>query len=233
MDAALEGDEALAESARHRGGARLGHVHRGPPRRREQALAADPDSARWGPGSSSSANRPSWLAGVFKGPPRGGVVELGYEIAESPLGAGTRDRCDTREWLLKRSRPPRSAQMIAHTLPERNASNRVLEKVGFHLDGEAAEGGELVWRFRMAGPSTPRRFGPRLDGCRLSSRGEVGETTGPSRKVRTPQGRVVGGPTRRKPRESATEIHRLSAEPHVSSVPVRVKWCGKSAPASR
>ena len=42
--------------------------------------------------------------------------------------------------------------MIAHTLPERNASNRVLEKVGFHLDGEAAEGGELVWRFRMSRP---------------------------------------------------------------------------------
>ena len=81
--------------------------------------------------------------------------------------------------------------------------------------------------------STARAFGPRIDRCRPSSRGEVGEKTGPSRKVRTPQGRVVGGPTRRKPRESATETNRLSAGPHVSPVPARVKRCGKSAPASR
>ena len=68
--------------------------------------------------------------------------------------------------------------------------------------------------------------------CRPSSRGESGETTGPSRKVRTPQGRVVGKPTRGNPRESATETHRLSAGPHVSPVPARLKWCGKSAPAA-
>jgi hypothetical protein len=47
--------------------------------------------------------------------------------------------------------------------------------------------------------------------CRPSSRGEAGETTGPSRKVRTPKGRVVGVPTRGNPRESATETNRLSA----------------------
>ena len=38
----------------------------------------------------------------------------------------------------------------------------------------------------------------------------AGEKTGPSRKVRTPQGRVVGNPTRGNPRESATETNRLS-----------------------
>ena len=65
----------------------------------------------------------------------------------------------------------------------------------------------------------------RLNVVQLSSR------AGPLRKVRTPQGRVVGGLTRGNPRESATEIHRLSAGPHVSPVPARLKWCGKSAPA--
>ena len=45
---------------------------------------------------------------------------------------------------------PEVSAMIAHTLPERNASNRVLEKVGFQPDGEAAEDGERVWRFRMS-----------------------------------------------------------------------------------
>jgi hypothetical protein len=43
---------------------------------------------------------------------------------------------------------------------------------------------------------------------------------------------VVGNPTRGNPRESATESRPPMAEPHVSSAQVRVKRCGKSAPAS-
>jgi [ribosomal protein S5]-alanine N-acetyltransferase len=42
--------------------------------------------------------------------------------------------------------------VIAHTLPEWNASNRVLQKAGFVYDGEAREGGEVVWRFSHARP---------------------------------------------------------------------------------
>ena len=44
----------------------------------------------------------------------------------------------------------RVTAVIAHTLPERNASNRVLEKAGFRFDGEVEEAGEAVWRFRLA-----------------------------------------------------------------------------------
>jgi hypothetical protein len=51
----------------------------------------------------------------------------------------------------------------------------------------------------------------------------------PSRKVRTSQGRVVGNPTRGNPRESATETHRRWRG--ASRAQVRVKRCGKSAPA--
>ena len=40
-------------------------------------------------------------------------------------------------------------------------------------------------------------------------------------------------PTRGDPQESATESRPPMAEPHVSSAQVRVKRCGKSAPASR
>jgi ribosomal-protein-alanine N-acetyltransferase len=42
--------------------------------------------------------------------------------------------------------------VVAHTLPRRNASNRVLEKAGFVYDCEAREGGEVVWRFSHARP---------------------------------------------------------------------------------
>jgi hypothetical protein len=55
----------------------------------------------------------------------------------------------------------------------------------------------------------------------------------PSRKVRTSQGKVVERSTRGNPRESATETNRRRAPPHVSGGRARVKWCGKSAPASR
>jgi len=40
--------------------------------------------------------------------------------------------------------------VIAHTLPERNASNHVLEKLGFVFDGEVHEDDDVVWRFKLA-----------------------------------------------------------------------------------
>src|SRR3954465_4854250 len=62
----------------------------------------------------------------------------------------------------------------------------------------------------------------------------AGEKTGPSRKVRTPQGRVVGKPDLGKP---AGKCHRndtaQAAGTHVPPSPARVKRCGKSAPAAR
>jgi hypothetical protein len=68
-------------------------------------------------------------------------------------------------------------------------------------------------------------------------RGRAGQAAAgaemPSRKVRTPKGRVVERSTRGNPRESATETNRLRPPSHVNGGPARVKWCGKSAPASR
>ena len=43
----------------------------------------------------------------------------------------------------------RVTTVIAHTLAERNASNRVLEKVGFRYDGEAVQRGMIVWRYAL------------------------------------------------------------------------------------
>ena len=49
----------------------------------------------------------------------------------------------------------RVTTVIAHTLPERNASNRVLEKAGFRFEGEAQEDDEVVWAL-LADPSGER-----------------------------------------------------------------------------
>jgi hypothetical protein len=79
-----------------------------------------------------------------------------------------------------------------------------------------------------------RRFAPHPS---ERYRGRAGQAAAgaarPSRKVRTPKGRVVERSTRGNPRESATETNRLRPPSHVNGGPARVKWCGKSAPASR
>jgi [ribosomal protein S5]-alanine N-acetyltransferase len=87
--------------------------------------------------------------GGFKGAPKEGIVELGYAIAPDRRGRGLATAA-AEAMVAEAFDDPEVSAVIAHTLPERNASNRVLEKVGFHLDGEAAEDGERVWRFRMS-----------------------------------------------------------------------------------
>ena len=84
--------------------------------------------------------------GRFKGPPRDGVVELGYEIAENRQGRGLATAA-TRAMLAEAFADEEVSLVIAHTLAERNASSRVLEKAGFVYDGEAREGSEVIWRY--------------------------------------------------------------------------------------
>jgi RimJ/RimL family protein N-acetyltransferase len=42
--------------------------------------------------------------------------------------------------------------VVAHTLPERNASTRVLTKAGFRYAGEVDDGGTVTWRFSLVRP---------------------------------------------------------------------------------
>jgi ribosomal-protein-alanine N-acetyltransferase len=148
MDAALAGDEALAQVLGH-------YVVPGwvtftqalKPTR--DAVAADPNGA-WGTRFIVAGDPPELVGwGGFKGPPRDGVVELGYEIAESRRGRGLATAA-TRAMLAEAFADEEVTLVIAHTLPERNASNRLLEKAGFVFDGEACEGNEVVWRFSHA-----------------------------------------------------------------------------------
>jgi RimJ/RimL family protein N-acetyltransferase len=85
--------------------------------------------------------------GGFKGPPTDGAVEIGYEIAAARQGRGL---ATAAAWAMvaEAFEDDSVTAVIAHTLAERNASNRVLEKLGFRFDAEAKEDGETVWRFR-------------------------------------------------------------------------------------
>jgi ribosomal-protein-alanine N-acetyltransferase len=149
LDAALRGDDALGRT--------LGvHVVPGwvtfsealPPTR--DSVAADPGRVEWGARLFVAGDPPELVGwGGFKGPPKDGVVELGYEIAEARQGRGLATAA-TRAMIDQAFADDRVTAVIAHTLAERNASNRVLEKAGFRFDSEAEEDGTPVWRWRVA-----------------------------------------------------------------------------------
>ena len=153
MDAALAGDEALAQALGIEvvaGWATFTDALR--PAR--DALAGRPDGVSWGTRLFVTEHPPELVGwGGFKGPPTDGVVELGYEIAADRRGRGLATAA-TEAMVAEAFADPEVAAVIAHTLPERNASTRVLEKAGFSFDGEADERGEPVWRFRLARPAT-------------------------------------------------------------------------------
>jgi len=114
------------------------------------AVAADPDSTRWG-ARLFVLDEPRTLVGWggFKGPPRDGVMELGYAVAPSWEGRGLATAA-VRELLREAFAAPEVQAVLAHTLAEPGPSVRVLAKAGFVHDGEAHddEVGK-AWRFRL------------------------------------------------------------------------------------
>jgi ribosomal-protein-alanine N-acetyltransferase len=118
--------------------------------RARDGLAADPGSARWGTRLFVLAD-PHTLVGFggFKGPPRDGVVELGYAIAPGFEGRGLATAA-VIELVREAFEAPEVHRILAHTLAEPGASPRVLAKSGFVYDGRAP-GHEVVrtWRFHL------------------------------------------------------------------------------------
>jgi RimJ/RimL family protein N-acetyltransferase len=145
LEAALTSDEALAAAtgcAVEPGWA----TFVGALEATRDAVRADPSSVAWGPRLfiDDPPRVVGW--GGFKGPPANGVVELGYEIAERLRGRGLATAA-AREMLREAFADQDVSTVIAHTLSEPNASNHILEKLGFRHDGERTEGAETVWRY--------------------------------------------------------------------------------------
>jgi ribosomal-protein-alanine N-acetyltransferase len=87
----------------------------------------------------------------FKGPPdESGVAEIAYAVAPSQQGRGY--ATEAAESLVKFARADARVQQIrAHTLPEPNASARVLTKCGFQRVGEVVDPDDgLVWRWEWS-----------------------------------------------------------------------------------
>jgi len=148
MDAALAGDEALAAELGHAvvpGWATFAEAL--PASRR--ALLATPGGEQWGTRLFVTGEPPELVGwGGFKGEPRDGVVEIGYEIAESRRNRGLATAA-ARAMVAEAFADERVTEVIAHTLPESNASTRVLEKLGFTRVGEGDDDGMRVWRHSL------------------------------------------------------------------------------------
>ena len=88
--------------------------------------------------------------GFKHGPEADGRVEIAYFSFPEFEGRGYATAM-ARELLKRALQSGTVREVIAHTLPERNASTRVLAKAGLHLVGEAydAEAGKVwLWAYR-------------------------------------------------------------------------------------
>jgi len=84
----------------------------------------------------------------FKGPPIAGTLEISYFTFPGYEGRGI--GTEMARFLVERGRQlPGVKRVIGHTLPERNASGRILEKVGMSFVGDAEEDGERVWEYEI------------------------------------------------------------------------------------
>jgi RimJ/RimL family protein N-acetyltransferase len=147
LDAAIAGDDRLAAALGHPVAPDWATFAEALPHARD-TVAANPDDP-WGPRLFVTDDPPELVGwGGFKGAPKAGVVELGYEVAacrrERGLATAAAEAMVTEAFA-----DPRVTTVIAHTLPEQNPSNRVLEKVGFRFTEETHEGDQAVWRFTL------------------------------------------------------------------------------------
>lgn len=87
----------------------------------------------------------------FKGPPANGVVEIAYGLSPEHQGKGY--ATEAAEALTAYAFDSGEVRVVrAHTLPESNASGRVLTKCGFRRIGEVIDPEDgLVWRWEKEG----------------------------------------------------------------------------------
>jgi RimJ/RimL family protein N-acetyltransferase len=87
--------------------------------------------------------------GSFKGPPTNGEVEIAYAVLPQHHGRGYATAA-AHAMVDYAFRSEEVRRVIAHTLPDGIASQRVLEKAGFRKTGEVVDPEDgLVWRFEI------------------------------------------------------------------------------------
>jgi len=135
-----------------------------------QAMDADTRaqiSADWWAKFEKSAVQDPWVHGFslllddgtnvgiggFKGPPVNGMVEIAYGVLPEHQGKGHATSA-ARAMVDYAFQFTEVSLVIAHTLPQGIASQRVLKKAGFRHTGEVVDPDDgLVWRFEFQRPT--------------------------------------------------------------------------------
>ena len=91
---------------------------------------------------------PLGFGGFVGEPDEHGTTEIGYLTFPAQEGQGV--ACAVAAGLIAIAREQGIRAVIAHTLPDENASTTVLHRNGFTRDGEAVDPDEgTVWRWRL------------------------------------------------------------------------------------
>jgi [ribosomal protein S5]-alanine N-acetyltransferase len=86
--------------------------------------------------------------GGYKGPPTDGEVEIGYSVAPSHQRRG--HATAAAQLLIEQARAGGVTRVCAYTLPEANASARVLTRCGLTMTEVVEDAGEgYVWRWEL------------------------------------------------------------------------------------
>ncbi|MCH8146582.1 MAG: GNAT family N-acetyltransferase [Planctomycetes bacterium] len=94
---------------------------------------------------------------AFKSPPRDGRVEIAYFTFPGHEGSGLATAMAAQLVVMARQNRP-SVLVAAQTLPERNASHRILEKLGFrHVTTLDHPEDGTVWEWHLAPETESQR----------------------------------------------------------------------------
>lgn len=87
--------------------------------------------------------------GGYKGSPVNGVVEFGYSIVPTYRRQGLATEA-ARVMIARAFEEPAVSRVIAHTLAEPNASNRLLRRCGLTMTGEVVDPDDgPIWRWEI------------------------------------------------------------------------------------
>jgi RimJ/RimL family protein N-acetyltransferase len=121
-------------------------------------LRANPELSGWWT-HLVLVDSPPVVAGIcgYTGPPNeGGEVEIAYGTAPQYRNRGVATSA-AAELIRRALADKRTRRVCAHTLPEHNASTRVLQKLGMQfagLDNDPDEG--TVWRWELRATQGPK-----------------------------------------------------------------------------
>ena len=115
-----------------------------------ELLTRDPRPAPWGAYLALAADVPVGLCAFKAAPDARGVVEIAYMTFPALEGRGHATAMAAA--LARIAFEAGAPLVIAHTLPQENASTRALRRNGFGFGGEAIDPEDgLVWRWERAG----------------------------------------------------------------------------------